>query len=153
MDTETQIGLGANLTHEILVDYIDAYDDHFKGKIVIRRPNMQDYLKMGALKASYLKQAVGKDPTTKETIYADPNFIDHTIKMMAQFISTFKVLVVKCPKWFDEPEKLNDFGLLDHIYFEYEVWLNSFRKSSKDGSKTNSKKSSTEDAVVDSETL
>lgn len=149
-DIENKIGLGSNQKHEILVDFTDSFGENFKGKIVVKRPNMGDYLKIGAIKARYLKQAVDVDPVTKQPIYADPAYIDGDIKTVAQIIATFKVVVTKAPSWFSDPQKINDFRLLDIVYTEYEVWLNSFRRSDKDEPEGDSEKSTTKDAVLDS---
>ncbi len=149
-ELEDQINSGGEFNHSISVDYESNNKERFKGNVVVKRPTMGDYLKIGAIKANYLKQSLGVDPVTRQPIYPDPVYIDDTIKMVAQMIATFKVVVIKAPKWFQEPEKINDFKLLDIIYMEYEEWLNNFRDKSSDEPERDSKKSRTKDQVVDS---
>lgn len=152
-EMEDNILLGHQLRHEIKIDYVGSIGKKYEGRIIVKRPSIGDYLKIGALKASYIKQPVGVDPETKRPIYPDLMFIDNEIKAIAQMLATLQVVVVKAPSWFANLEKIDEFELINIIYTEYEEWLNSFRKSDIDKFEGNSKASATEDKMVDSETV
>ncbi len=123
MQQAQTVNLGGQHTEGVPIDYTSEFGTHYKGTIVFKRPTMQDYMKMGALKAQYLGQggAVNK------------YLIDDTIKFMAQVMSTLKVLIVRAPEWLVKDGKINVEGVqepdvLYHIYDKYEKWELSFRK-------------------------
>lgn len=115
-----QVRKGGGLTHELSIDFTSGRGQRYQGTIVVRRPTMKDYLQMGIKKAQMLKDQAGKDGVPPELI--DPN-----IHMLAHMLSTFEVVVEKCPEWFIHPEEVLDFDLLDHIFTKYEDWLANFR--------------------------
>lgn len=120
-----QVRQGSELTHSLDIDFTSGDGTRYTGTVVVRRPNLKDYVNMGVLKAKYLQESIGSD-------YVHPDYIDVTIKYLAHMLSTVAVVVEKCPEWFLHPEKLNDFDVLDHVYTRYQEWLNSFRTPSAD---------------------
>lgn len=128
MNTAKEVNLGGELRNIVPIDYTSQFGTKFTGKIEFKRPTMQDYMKMGALKAQYLG-AYG---------VVDMRIVDGTIKFMAQVMSTLKVVVVKAPAWLVgaggtiDVENVQEPDVLYHIYDLYEQWELSFRKSVQD---------------------
>lgn len=115
-----KVALGSDNTYSIDVDLVVERGEHYVGTIVFKRPNMNDYLKMGVLKGQLIKKKLGE-------LDLPLDYIDDTIKFVAQMLSSFEVVVVSRPKWFAKPEECVDFDLLYYIYGRYEAWLNNFR--------------------------
>lgn len=128
MEKSKQINLGSQMTGQVHIDYTSQYGTHYEGIVVFKRPSMQDYMKMGALKAQYLG-AYG---------VVDARLVDTTIKFMAQVMSTLKVVIVKAPEWLIgksgkiDVESVVEPDLLYHLYEKYEEWEDSFRKPVQD---------------------
>lgn len=120
-----QVGQGGELTHTFAVDFTADDGTNYKGTFIVHRPTMNDYMQMGVLKGKYIQQFIGNE-------YVHPDYIDATIKYLAHMLSTMSVVVDRCPEWFLHPEKLNDFGILDHVFTRYQEWLNSFRHNNTD---------------------
>lgn len=124
MEKAQQVNLGENLQHGVPIDYESTFGNAYKGFIEFKRPSMQDYMKMGALKAQFLG-ANGM---------VNINLVDNTIKFMAQVMSTLKVVIVKAPHWLlsekgqIDVESIKEPDVLYHIFDKYEEWENSFRK-------------------------
>ena len=123
MNQAQTVNLGGNHTEGIPIDFTTEFGTHFTGNVEFKRPTMQDYMKMGALKAQFLGQggAVNK------------HLIDDTIKFMAQVMSTLKVVIVRAPAWLVKDgrisvEHIQDPEILYHLYGKYEEWEDSFRK-------------------------
>lgn len=121
------VNLGGNHTEGIPVDFTTEFGTHYTGSVVFKRPTMQDYMKMGALKAQYL----GQGGTVNKYL------IDDTIKFMAQVMSTLKVVVVRAPAWMIKDKKISvehfqEPEILYHLYDLYEQWEDSFRKPVQD---------------------
>ena len=140
---------GKDYTTTIDVDFTSVSGKNYKGRIVLRRPAMIDYMKMGAIKASLLKIPVDYDENQRP-IYPDMDFIDESVKFLSHIISVFKVLTVKCPEWFLYPEKIEDFDVLNHVFERYEKWLGNFRISSGDKFERDSEVTTPEEIMVDS---
>jgi hypothetical protein len=88
---------------------------------------------MGALKAQYIKQQFQPDEVIPPIEY-----IDVTIKIIAQEIATLTVVTDKCPAWLLQPAKMTDIGLLSYVYRRYFQWEENFRSPSDDGADSGS---------------
>lgn len=111
------VRLGKELEEGVYIDYTSAYGGSYKGNVVFKRPSMQDYMKMGALKSEYLRQAGVTDIT----------LVDNSIKEMATAVATLTVIVVKRPEWLQSLMTIQDPDLIFHIYNQYETWEGAFR--------------------------
>ena len=115
-----QVKAGTENTHTIEIDYEATRGVKYTGTVVVKRPNMGDYMKMGVRKGQIIKRNIGDDDLPM-------SYIDETIKYLAQVLSTLEVVVLKRPEWLLKPEDCEDFDVLDHIYRRYERWLANFR--------------------------
>lgn len=126
MNKANQVNLGDKLTHGVPIDFTSAYNTTYKGTIVFKRPSMQDYMKMGTLKAQFL----GSNGIV------NPMLIDDTIRYMAQCMSTLMVVIEQAPSWLLDDKgnidvsSIKEPDLLYHVYDKYEEWEENFRKPS-----------------------
>lgn len=115
-----EIRLGGKLQTGVPIDYTSAFGKRYTGTVIFKRPTMQDYMRMGALKSEYLRRAG----------VVDIKLVDATVKEMAQVMATLSTVVVKCPEWLVDLEKIEEADVLYHVYDKYDEWENSFRKPS-----------------------
>lgn len=118
MDNAEQVRLGGDLKTGVPINYTSLDGNKFEGTVVFKRPTMQDYMKIGALKSEYLRQAG----------VVDVRLVDLVVKEMAQILALFKVVIVKCPSWLMDVDKIQEADVLYHVYEKYEAWEDSFRK-------------------------
>lgn len=128
-----EANLGSANRKDVAIDFTSEYGTHFKGTIVFKRPNMQDYMRMGALKA----QELGRYGAL------DADLVDVSIKIIAQVLSTLQVVVEKAPDWMIHDGKISvhhfqEPDILYHIYSKYEDWESNFRKPVQSESEGNS---------------
>jgi hypothetical protein len=131
------IAAGSSNLGQLDIDYTGFDGRHYEGEIIVKRPNMGDYIKMGVEKAKYIQKQIGVDASGR-AIDLDVQYIDSTVSFLAHMLATFKVVVKKCPEWFLYPEEIEDFDFLNYIFTKYEVWLNSFRSGSSEKPQGNS---------------
>jgi hypothetical protein len=113
-----EVNLGDKAKDIVEIDYTaEETGKNYKGKIVFKRPNVMETLKMGGRKSQILKDAG----------IVDMELADDGVLMMAQAMSVLEIVVVKCPEWFIDMEKLEDSDLIFHIYGKYRAWNYSFR--------------------------
>lgn len=113
-----EVNQGDKATNIVEIDYISPEtDEHYKGKIIFKRPNVMETMKMGGKKTQILKNAgvIDRD-------LADPGMM-----LMAEAIATLEGVVVKCPEWFIDFQKSEDLDLIFHVYGQYNIWKYSFR--------------------------
>lgn len=143
-ETADVVGQGSKHTNVLTIDYVSEETGiRYEGKIQVHRPNIKEYMKMGALKGYYLKQFMPTD------MYVDPEYIDNTIKVLAQALATVKVVVDKCPEWLLRPEESTDMGIIFHVFHTYNAWLDSFRRDNLGENTGDSQDNGTEESVVD----
>jgi len=118
MAQNQQVQQGGNMTHGIFIDYVSQEGNHYTGTVVVKRPTVMDYMKMGGLKSEYLRQAGVQDA----------NLVDDTVKILAHALATLKVVVVKCPEWLMDMDNIREIDVLYHVFDKYEEWDYSFRK-------------------------
>jgi hypothetical protein len=139
-----QVNLGGELKGGVDIDFTSSYKNDegsnvkYQGTILFKRPTIQDYMKMGAVKSEYLRKAG----------VVNLSLVDPSIKEMAQIIATLSVLTVKCPAWFMDIEKIEDPALLFHVYDRYEEWERSFRVPDEKEPTGDSEPSEGEEALV-----
>ena len=121
-----KIAVGNKLQHTIEVNFVSENGNHYEGNIVVHRPSMGDYIKMGVEKAKYLQKQMGVDENGMP-VQVNMHYIDPGVRVLAHTLGTLSVVVDKCPEWFLYPEELTDYDVLDHVFTQYEVWLDSFR--------------------------
>ena len=121
MEKSEQVRLGGELKEGVAIDYTSMCGNEFKGTVVFKRPTMQDYMKMGAIKSEYLR-TVG---------VVDLSLVDESIKRMAQVMAVLSTVILKCPEWLLNLTTIVEPDVLYHVYDKYEVWENSFRKPNK----------------------
>lgn len=119
----TQVRQGTGLQHDLEIDFVTSTGEVLTGTVVVHRPSMAEYLQMGVIKGRYISKYVGKE-------YVRPEYIDSTIQYLAHMLATMQVVVDQCPPWFMDLENLRDFDVLNHVYTQYEQWVNSFRTGS-----------------------
>lgn len=122
MEQSQQVNMGSANTKDVLIDFTTEFGTHYHGTVVFKRPNMQDYMRIGALKAQYIGQNGS----------VDLNLVDVQIKLIAHVMSTLKVVVAKAPAWMVvqgriSVEHFQEVDILYHLYAKYEEWENSFR--------------------------
>lgn len=119
IDKSEKIRLGGELKEGVAIDFTSMSGNKYKGTVIFKRPTMQDYMKMGALKSEYFR-AVG---------IVDLSLVDVAIKRIAQVMAVLSTIVVKCPDWMLDLNSIVEPEVLYHVYDKYEEWENSFRKS------------------------
>lgn len=123
MEQAKAVNLGDALTEGVDIDYTTTFGINYKGTVVFKRPNMQDYMKMGSRKA----QILGQNGSV------DLNLVDGMIKYLAHVMSNLSVVVVKAPEWMIRNDSISvehfeDPDILYHIFEKYEEWESTFRK-------------------------
>jgi len=113
-----QIKLGGELKAGVTIDFVSDFGTNFSGNVIFKRPTMGDYVRIGALKSEYLREAGA----------VDLKLVDNIVKFMAHVMATLSVVVVKCPEWLADIEKAQEPDILYHVYEKYEEWEKSFRK-------------------------
>lgn len=108
---------GGDAEDIINVDFTSDFGKRYTGKIQFKRPNVLEVMKIGGRKSEILRQSGVQELT----------LVDPSVRMMAEAIATLETVVVKCPEWFLDIQKVNDLDLVFHIFTRYEVWSNSFR--------------------------
>jgi hypothetical protein len=116
-----QIRLGGELKTGVVINYTTTEGNTYTGTIIFKRPTMQDYMKMGALKSEYLRLAGVVELT----------LVDLSIKRIAQVMAVLGTVIVKCPEWLLDISTIVESDLLYHVHDKYDEWENSFRKPSK----------------------
>ena len=120
MEKSEKVRLGGELKTGVAIDYTTTEGNNYTGTVVFKRPTMQDYMKMGAIKSEYLRSSGVVDIT----------LVDGTIKRMAQIMAVLSTIIVKCPEWLLDLNVIVEPDLLYHVHDKYEEWENSFRKPS-----------------------
>jgi hypothetical protein len=119
MQGAEKVRLGGELQEGVPIDYTSVYGNEYKGTVIFKRPTMKDYMKMGAVKSEYLRQAG----------VVNINLVDNTVKEMAQIMGTLSTVIVKCPEWLVDLGAIKEPDVLFHVYDQYDEWESSFRKS------------------------
>lgn len=118
MRVAEQTRQGGNLTEGELFDFESLEGNKYKGYIVFKKPNMGDMMRMGAIKADFLKLAG----------VSDIKLVDEGILFMAHVMATLEVVAIKRPDWFMKLREIEEPELLYHVFGRYQTWENSFRK-------------------------
>lgn len=113
-----QVNIGGALTHSVDIDYTSEFGNHYTGKVVFKKVNMKDIMRMGAIKSEILREAGVRDS----------RLVDNSVLFMATVLSTLQVVAVQRPAWLLKPENVEEADVLYHVYDKYEEWENSFRK-------------------------
>jgi hypothetical protein len=115
-----EVNQGAKATNVVDIDFLSPEtDEHYKGKIMFKRPNVMETMKMGGRKTQILKESGVVDRAL-----ADPGLM-----LMAEALATLEVVVVKCPEWFLDFQKSEDIDMIFHVYGQYNLWKFSFRSN------------------------
>lgn len=139
-----QVRQGGTTTHTFEVDYETPGGTLYQGNVTVKRPNMRDYINMGVQKARFLNDQIeGPNPVPLE-------YIDDSIKYLAQVIGDLEVLLVSRPPWLLKLDEVEDFAVLEHVYVEVQTWLHSFRTGTAGQSESDSGTPAGEKTVVDS---
>jgi hypothetical protein len=127
-----QVNTGDKARYIVPIDFTSLESGaHYKGKIEFKRPNVFEGMKMGGLKTQILKDAG----------IVDRELADDGVMFMATAMATLKVVVVRCPEWFIDIEKVADSDLVFHVYGEYLKWNDSFRPNGEGVAEGNSQPS------------
>jgi hypothetical protein len=118
MEAQEKAQLGGNLKEGVPIDFTSLEGNHYAGVIVFKKPDMFDFMRMGARKSEILRLAGVRDLT----------LVDEPIKFMAQVISTLEIVAVKRPEWLLKPSEIKEPELLYHVFGKYSEWENAFRK-------------------------
>lgn len=121
MASAGQVRLGGELKAGVFIDYETELGTQIEGNVLFKRPTMGDYLKMGAIKSEYLRNAG----------VVNIQLVDNTVKYMAHVMATLAVVVVKCPEWLMDLNSIQEADILYHVFGKYEEWEKSFRKPTK----------------------
>jgi hypothetical protein len=113
-----QIHLGGNLKNGTYIDFESDFGTKFQGWVEFKRPTTFEYMQMGGKKSEYLRKAGVKDV----------NLVDNSVKTLAHCMAVLATVVTKCPEWLLDIEEVKEPEVLYHVYAQYEVWENSFRK-------------------------
>jgi hypothetical protein len=115
-----EVNQGDKATNMVEIDFLSPEtDEHYKGKIIFKRPNVMETMKMGGKKTQILK-----DSGVVSRELADPGLM-----LMAEALATLEVVVVKCPEWFIDFQKSEDIDMIFHVYGQYNIWKFSFRSN------------------------
>lgn len=117
MEMQQKMALGSDLHHELHIDYTSTEGTHYKGVVVVKRPNARDIMRMGGLKSQYL----GDGGVT------DLKLVDNGVKFLAHVIATLVVVTVKRPDWIKKVDEVLDTDILYHVYDQYNEWETQFR--------------------------
>ena len=127
-----EVNQGDKATNVVEINYTSPDSgEHYEGKIIFKRPNALETMKMGGRKTQILKEA---GVVSREL--ADPGLM-----MMAEAIASLEIVVVKCPEWFIDFQKTEDLDLIFHVFGEYNIWKYSFRLNGAGAQKGDSKSS------------
>jgi arabinogalactan endo-1,4-beta-galactosidase len=118
MTAHQQVQLAGNLKEGVPIDFTSLEGNRYTGVIVFKKPDMFDFMKMGARKSEILRMAGVKD------LY----LVDEPIKYMAHVISTLEIVATKRPEWLLKPTEIKEPELLYHVFGKYSEWENTFRK-------------------------
>jgi hypothetical protein len=129
-----QVRQGSGLTEVLHIDFTSLCGKHYKGDVVVHRPDLKDFMKMGGIKSEFLRKAG----------VVNLSLVDMTVKETAQVMATLTVVVDKCPEWMLSIEAIDEPDVLFHVYDKYMEWTDSFRagsaeKSSEDSSTSEGK--------------
>ena len=137
MEKADKISLGSDLETTVPIDYTSFQGKKYEGEVTFKRPNVQDFMKMGALKSEILRKSGVKDI----------NLVDIPVKALAQTMATLKYVIVSSPKWLQDVEKMHEPDVLYHIHDKYEEWENSFRTNNDEKHEGDSEASQSTEAV------
>lgn len=112
-----EVNLGDKASNVVAIDYTTSAGKHYKGKVIFKRPNVMETLKMGGRKSQLLKEAG----------VTDLRLVDPGIAMLATAQAALEIVVVKCPEWLIDMDKIEDPEIVYHVYGQFEVWQYSFR--------------------------
>jgi len=118
MAKAAQVKLGGELKVGVYINYTSDFGTVYEGNVIFKRPTMNDYMKMGAIKSEYLRKAG----------VVELSLVDNLLKFMAHVMGTLSVVIVKCPEWLKNMEKIQESDVLYHVFGKYEEWEKSFRK-------------------------
>ena len=113
-----QIRLGGDLKAGVTIDFVTDFGTEIKGNVIFKRATMADYVKIGAIKSEYLREAG----------VVNINLVDNSVKFIAHVMATLSVVVVKSPEWLLDIGTVKEPDILYHVFGKYEVWEKSFRK-------------------------
>jgi ribosomal protein L19 len=112
------VSLGDKAKNVVEIDYeAEESGKRYVGKIIFKRPNVMENLKIGGRKSKLLQDAgVEKIELVDEGVY-----------MMAQALATLETVIDKCPEWLIDLASIEDADLLFHVYGKFRAWQYSFR--------------------------
>lgn len=120
MEQAAQIKMGSELQSQVELSFKGSDGKDYTGIVTFKKPTMMDYLRMGALKAEYLRTAG----------VVDIELVDRTVKQLAQVMATLKTTIKEGPAWLINIDVIDDIDLLYYVYDKYEAWELSFRRDS-----------------------
>jgi len=100
------------------VTYTDYDSQKYEGSFQSRVPSIGDIIQIGILESSYYSGVTNRATLSPE------------IQNIAFMKATLKVLLVNWPSWF-KIEELDNLALLESIYVQHALVVESFRKNSK----------------------
>lgn len=139
-EAANEVSQGDKAKNTVSINYTSDEGNLYEGKIIFKRPNVMETLKMGGRKTQILQQSG----------VVDRELADDGIMQMATMIATLETVVEKCPEWFIDIEAITDADIIYHVYGEYLLWDFSFRKAGKGTEDGDSKATAGEKAVVPS---
>lgn len=114
-----KVNMGENLRDGADIDFESSDGNKYVGKVIFKRPNMLDYMRMGALKSEILRNAGVRDL----------NLVDKSVQFMSHVMATLKVVIVKSPSWLVDIDKVEEPEVLYHVYAKFEEFEDTFRKT------------------------
>jgi hypothetical protein len=129
-----EIRQGGSKTFNLEFVYIQEDGSTLSGNFVFKRPNVGEYIRIGVEKAKYLKKHIAKyyqDSQEEESFVIGVEDIDPTIRVLAEMMATLKIVSIEYPKWFKDPESLEDVSIIYRLYEEYNQLLINFRGENK----------------------
>lgn len=118
MAAHAKAQLAGDLKDGVSIDYTSLEGNQYQGVVVFKKPNMGDYMRMGAIKADYLKKAG----------VTDLSLVDKSVQFMAHAMATLTVVAIKRPAWLLKLEEVTEPDVIYHVFAKYEEWEDSFRK-------------------------
>ena len=113
-----QVNAGDNTTHTETINFTSSFGNTYQGQVVFKRPNALDLMRIGGLKAQYFSEAG----------ITNLEIVDNSVRLLAHVLAHLKVLVLKCPAWLFDVDKVDDMELIYEVYGKYRDWEDSFRK-------------------------
>jgi len=145
----SRVNAGGKYETELVIHYEGECDVVYDGMVVVKRPTVQDIIKIGVLKSNYIMKQAEKLGVR----HVDLTLIDSSVKIIATWVAELSVVVVRCTPWFSDILNIEDLGLVQHVYDRYTEWLDSFRRPSVTKPDGDSQASQTEETEVDQEAL